>query len=433
MPDISTIELRTVHVEDIRFSLPEAHFGSDAVNPETVYSSPYVVLETNHPNTTGKGGGSTLGRGNEMVCRAIVELAPIVEGEGLAEVVYNFGHYWRLLANPLQSRWLGPASGPYYMAAGAIANAIFDLWAKAENKPLWKLLAELEPDRILSLLDFRYVEHLLSREEARAILQRNVADRGDRISELENRGIPAYYTTWLGTDITSIIGQIDTLRRNTGVDTFKVKVGRDLEEDKKRLGMIRERFGEDITLLADANQVWSVPQAVEWMRALQQFNLGWIEEPTAPDLVDGHRIIRRQLAPFGVEVVTGEQCPNAQLAAQFIASGAVDRYQIDACRVVGPPENLLIMLVAAKYGVPVCPHAGGAGLDEMVPHLLAWNYVLGRPSMDGVLCEQVGFCSRFFEHPSVVRDGRVRLTEVPGYLVGMKEDARQTYRLATMR
>ncbi|MGM0675122.1 MAG: enolase C-terminal domain-like protein [Spirochaetota bacterium] len=433
MSNLASIQIKTIHVEDIRFALPEVDFGSDAVNTETVYSSPYIVVETNQPGVSGKGGGSTLGRGNEMVCHAIAELAPIVEGQSLAEIVGDFARYWRLLANPLQSRWLGPASGPYYMAAGAITNAIFDLWAKVEKKPLWKLLAELPTEHILSMLDFRYVEHLLTREEAHAILERNAADRNSRIAELERAGIPAYYTTWLGSEIESIIGRIAELRDTTGVNTFKVKVGRDLEEDKTRLGLIRETFGNDITLLADANQVWSVPRAIEWMRALESFGLGWIEEPTAPDMVDGHRLIREQLSPLGIEVVTGEQCPNVQLAAQFIASGAVDRYQIDACRVVGPPENILIMLVAAKYDVPVCPHAGGAGLDEMSPHLLAWNYVLGRPTFEKVLCEQVGFCSRFFEQPSVVRDGRVQLGEAPGYLVGMKEDARETYRLTTLR
>ncbi len=413
-------------MEDIRFPYAALAAGSDANNRDPDYSNPYVTVVTDEGE--GEGVGFTLGRGNEMVCAAVRELAPALIGRRVDDIVDGFAGVWRELANPFQSRWIAPGGGPYHMAAGAITNAIFDLWAKQRRLPLWKALAALTPEQITAMLDFRYVDHLLSREEALEILRDRVEGRAERVRELESQGLPCYHTTWIGSGTGELLDQIEEVRARRGITTFKVKVGRDLTHDRERLGAIRRRFGDDLVLLTDANQVWTVGEAIEWMRALEEYGIGWIEEPTAPDQVDGHRRIREGLARTGIEVVTGENCPNSHLAAQFIAGRAVDRFQIDACRVMGPPENILIMLVAAKHGVPVCPHAGGSGLDELVPHLAAFNHACVTPDPDRIIVEQVGFCADFFSSPAVVREGRVAAPGEPGYLVGMKPEAAARYR-----
>lgn len=414
-----------VTVEDIRFRFGRDGSGSDAANPQTDYSNPYVRIETDAG--VGVGVGFTLGRGNEMVCEAVRELAPIVVGRDVDEMVAGFASLWRELANPFQSRWIGPASGPYYMGAGALANAIFDLWAKRRGRPLWQALSALSPDEIVAMLDFRYVEHVLTINEAREILAKGVADRSKRITRLKEDGLPCYHTTWIGSSVDDLLNEIESVRAARGVSAFKLKIGRELEHDRMRLKAVREHFGDQIDVLVDANQVWSVPQAIEWMRSLAEFAITWIEEPTAPDLIDGHAQIRSALKESGIHVVTGENCPNSHVAAQLIAGGAVDRFQIDACRVIGPPEVILIMLVAAKYGVAICPHAGGSGLDELVPHLAAFNEVCIASGNPDVIVEQVGFCRDYFPFPSVVSDGRVHMPSEPGYIVDMKPETRAQF------
>lgn len=421
------VRIESISVEDVRIRNRMMGSGSDAANPHTDYSNPYVVIRTSHDAFQGHGIGFTLGRGNDMVCQAVRELAPMLEGTELSDVLDNMHTYWRTLANPLQARWIGPGSGPYYMAAGALLNAVFDLWAKLEEQPLWKALSQLEPERIVAMLDTRYVEHLMTHVEAMAVLHDGRDGAEERMAELEEKGLPCYFTTWIGTGVRELVEQVRRVREQTGIDAFKVKVGSSLEHDRERLAALREAFGADIELMTDSNQVWSVPQAIEWMQSLAEYDITWIEEPTAPDLVDGHRAIRHALAGYGIEVVSGENCPNSHLAAQLIAGQAVDRFQVDACRVLGPPENMLIMLAARKYRVPVCPHAGGSGLDELVPHLSGWNYVACAPDLDRVRVEHVGFCGEHFLHPSVVENGRLRMPTEPGYLVGMKDASRSHY------
>lgn len=422
---LSGIRVEAISVEDIRFRFPPMGSGSDAINPHTDYSNPYVTVHTDAG--AGVGIGFSLGRGNELICRAVEELAPLVRGELLQDLIFDFARFWWILANPVQARWIAPNAGPYHMAAGAIANALFDLWAKLEEKPLWQVLATAETEALLSMLSFRYVEHLLSRDEARAILDARREGLDSRIEELSGGGLPSYFTTWIGTGVDALLDQIAEVRAERGVTTFKIKVGRELSHDVTRCRAIRQRFGNEITLLTDANQVFSVSKAIEWLSALADHDVTWIEEPLAPDLIDGHAAVRRGLSPLGIHVVTGENCPNSHVAAQFIAGGAVDRFQIDACRVMGPPENLLIMLVAAKHGVPICPHAGGSGLDELVPHLAAWNYARCAPSLDNVVVEQVGFCSEYFTSRSRVSGGRILVPREPGYIVGMKDEARKRF------
>lgn len=422
---LSGVRIERITVEDVRFRFPPMGSGSDAINPHTDYSNPYVTIHTNAER--GVGIGFSLGRGNELICLAVEELAPLIEGEMLEDVLTNFGRYWWILANPVQARWIAPNAGPYYMAAGAIANGLYDLWAKLEQKPLWEVLAVSDTDLLLNMMSFRYVEHHLSRDEARDILDAGLASVEDRMHELAAVGLPSYFTTWIGTGTEALLDQIESVRRGRGVTAFKMKVGKDLDHDIERCSAVRRRFGDSITILTDANQVFSVSQAIHWMSSLSEFDVRWIEEPLAPDLIDGHAMVRKGLANAGVHVVTGENCPNSHVAAQFIAGAAVDRFQIDACRVMGPPENMLIMLVAAKHGVPVCPHAGGSGLDELVPHLAAWNYARCARTLDDVLVEQVGFCSEYFRAPSRVTDGRIVVPTEAGYVVGMKDDARERY------
>jgi len=414
-------------VQDIRFPFPVLGPGSDANNAHTTYSNPYVVL-TDSDGRQGVGIGFSLGEGNDHICSGIQELFPLIKGCSVEDLFSNFRHYWRKLANPPQRRWLGPYSGSHYMAASALANALFDLVAKRLGVPLWKLLTSLTPAETVQLIDFRYVEHLLDATEASDLLTRFADGRRDRAQACEATGLPCYFTTWIGTDPVGLVQQIGKTVTETGIRDFKIKVGVDAGADAAKLSAIRSEFGDAISLYVDANQVWSPPQAVEWMRGLADYGVRWIEEPTAPDSIDGHRYIRDHLRPLGIDVVTGENCPNSHVAAQFIASGAVDRFQIDACRVLGPAENLLIMLIAKKYGIPVCPHAGGSGLDELVPHLSAWNAIALDGGSEAAITEHVALCSRHFVSPSRVVGGRLQLPTEPGYIVGMTDEAVAEYR-----
>ncbi len=426
MNDAFEARIESVEIEDIRFRFPRLGHGSDAINPHTDYSNPYVTVRSSYGD--GHGIGFSLGRGNDLICRAVDELSALIRGKSLEELVGDFGRFKWILANPVQSRWIAPNAGPYYMAGGAIMNAVFDLWAKIQNKPLWAALSELPAERIVSMIDFRYIEHYLTADEAFCVLSENVRGMEERRAELETSGLPCYFTTWIGSGIDELTEQVRREMKERGIRRFKLKVGSDLDSDRHRFSSLRAEFGDSIELFADANQVWSVREAVEWMETLAEFDVRWIEEPTAPDSITGHRRIREALRGSGIEVVTGENCPNPHIAAQLIAEGAVDRFQIDACRMMGPPDALTVMLVAQKYAVPVCPHAGGSGLDELVPHLSAWNYLRCEPNLSGVIVEQVGFCSHNFAQPSVVENGRIVLPSRPGYLVGMTDHARREYR-----
>lgn len=425
--NVGTVSLVDCRVLDIRFPFPVLGSGSDASNSHTVYSNPYVVIRDSD-GMEGIGLGFTLGKGNEHVCSAAEEIFPLIQGRGLADVFHDFENFWRQLANPSQSRWLGPYCGSHYMAAGAIANAVFDLAAKRAGMPLWQLLAALSPEETVRLIDFRYVSHLLDEREARAMLSECVDNRKEREKRLRECGMPCYFTTWIGTEPDALVRQVAEIIDTKGIRHFKVKVGRDIDSDATRLTALRGAFGDSIDLYIDANQVWAPRQAVEWVGQLAQFNIRWIEEPTAPDSIDGHRFIRERLQRLGIDVVTGENCQNSHVAAQFISTGAVDRFQIDACRVLGPAENILIMLIAKKYGVPICPHAGGSGLDELVPHLQAWNHIMLDAGSDKTITEHVALCSHHFEHPSEVRMGRLQLPEAPGYLSGLKPEAIEQHR-----
>ena len=422
--------IKKVSVQDIRIDFKKYGPGSDANNHKTTYSNCYVILQDSD-GLQGHGLGFTLGLGNELLCQAVLDLYPLLADFQIGEIFSNFRTFWRKLANPTQRRWLSPNCGLYYMAAGALINALFDLFAKREKMPLWEFLVRLTPEQTIRMIDFRYVEHLLSEGDAENILRKNINGRADRLENLRKEGLPCYFTTWIGSSSAELVLQIEKVISQNGIRHFKIKIGNDLAEDLKKILHIRHHFGAEVELYADANQVWSPPQAVAWMRKLSAFNLRWIEEPTAPDSVDGHRYIRKKLKPLHIDVVTGENCPNSQVAAHFISSNAIDRFQIDACRVLGPPENLLIMILAKKYGIPICPHAGGSGLDELVPHLSAWNEIVLAAGSSSAITEHVALCSDLFSHPSSVRGGKLQLPRHSGYLGKMKNQSIMKYQFPT--
>ena len=401
---------------DVRARTSITLAGSDAVHQDPDYSGAYVFLATDGPHE-GVGMTFTIGRGNDLCCAAIEQLAPLLVGADLDEVVADTAGWWRRLTNDGQLRWLGPEKGVVHLATAALVNAVWDLWAKAEGKPLWRLVCDLTPEQIVGAVDFRYLTDVLDRDQALELLRAQAPTRAERIAELERDGYPAYITSagWLGYDD-------DTVRvacRRALADgwrCFKTKVGIDVDADVRRCELMREEIGDAI-LMADANQVWDVGQAIEWMRHLEPFGLRWIEEPTSPDDVLGHAAIRRAVAPVGV--ATGEHAANRVVFKQLLQANAIDYCQIDACRLGGVNEVLAVLLLAARFGVPVCPHAGGLGLCEYVQHLAAIDYVCVSGSLDDRTAEFADHLHEHFVHPAVVRDARYVMPDAPGYSIDM--------------
>ncbi|WP_182084731.1 L-fuconate dehydratase [Aureimonas sp. ME7] len=404
---------------DIRFATSMKLDGSDAMNPDPDYSAAYVVLHTDDEALSGHGLAFTIGRGNDLVTLAIRAVAERLVGASLDEITADMGGFWRQMTGDSQLRWLGPDKGVMHMAIGAVVNAVWDLRAKREGKPVWRLVADMTPDEVLDLLDFRYLTNALTRDEAKAILEQAAVGKAERIAVLNDRGYPTYTTSagWLGYDD-------DKMRRlcregmAAGWTHFKLKVGRDLEDDIRRCRIVREEIGPDRTLMIDANQVWEVGAAIEWVNRLSEFRPWFIEEPTSPDDVLGHAEIRRGVAP--VQVATGEMCQNRILFKQFLQADAIDVVQIDAARVGGLNENLAIMLLAAKFGKPVCPHAGGVGLCEYVQHLSMIDYLVVSGTMEGRVAEYVDHLHEHFVTPCDVREGRYMPPVAPGFSIEMK-------------
>jgi L-fuconate dehydratase len=312
------------------------------------------------------------------------------------------------------------------MATAAVVNAVWDLWAKAEGKPLWQLLAGLSPEELVRCIDFRYITDAITPAEAIDLLSRNVESRAAREAELLRDGYPAYTTSagWLGYSD-------DKIRRlcregiADGWSHFKIKVGRDLTDDIRRSAIIREVIGPDRKLMMDANQVWDVGDAIASMRELARFDPWWIEEPTNPDDVLGHAAIAHAIAPVGV--ATGEQCQNRVIFKQLMQAGAIRFCQIDACRLGGVNEVLAVLLLAAKFGIPVCPHAGGVGLCEYVQHLAIFDYICVSASLEDRIVEYVDHLHEHFLDPVVVRDGRYVPPTAPGYSITMKSESLRAY------
>jgi L-fuconate dehydratase len=413
-------------VYDLRFPTSLTAAGSDAMNQDADYSAAYIVVETEDPELFGCGFTFTIGRGND-VCAAAIELRarPLV-GLEVGSLRSELGAVYRGLKRDSQLRWLGPEKGVEHLALGAVMNALWDLAARREGLPLWRLLAEMTPEELVDAADLSYLSDVLTPEEALAILRGLAAGRTERIALLEESGYPCYTTSagWLGYSD-------EKLRRlcqeavDHGYRHIKLKVGASLEDDVRRLRIAREVIGPDADLMIDANQVWDVPQAIEWVRELAAFDPLWIEEPTSPDDVLGHAAIREAVRPIGV--ATGEHGMNRVLFKQLFQAGAIDYCQLDACRLASVNEVLAVQLMAAKFGVPVCPHAGGVGLCELVQHLSIFDFVAVSGDLTGRVTEFVDHLHEHFVDPCIVRDGAYVLPARPGYSAEIRGETLAEY------
>jgi L-fuconate dehydratase len=417
----------SVDALDIRFPTSRRRDGSDAMHPDPDYSAAYVILRTDRGDgLEGHGLTFTIGRGNELCVAAVRSLAPLVQGLALEDIAGHMAGFWRRVTGDSQLRWVGPEKGVIHLAAAAVVNAVWDLYAKVQGKPLWKLLADMSPAEIVHCIDFRYITDALTPQEALDILEAHASTRREREAEVCRRGYPAYTTSagWLGYSD-------ERIRRlcREGVERgwrhFKIKVGRDLADDVRRARLVREEIGPDRKLMLDANQVWDVDQAIAGMNELARFDPWWIEEPTSPDDVLGHAAIARAIAPIGV--ATGEQCQNRVLFKQLMQAGGMQFCQIDSCRLGGVNEVLAVLLLAAKFGIPVCPHAGGVGLCEYVQHLAIFDYICVSGSLENRVVEYVDHLHEHFVDPVAVRNGRYLVPTAPGYSITMKPESLATY------
>ncbi|MET3598820.1 L-fuconate dehydratase [Martelella mangrovi] len=420
---MTTITGLSVH--DLRFPTSEKLDGSDAMNPDPDYSAAYVILKTDS-DLEGHGLTFTIGRGNEVVCAAIAALEGRVTGLSLDWILENPGRFWRHITGDSQLRWIGPDKGAMHLATGAVVNAVWDLLGKAAKKPVWQLVGEMTPEQLVSIVDFRYLTDAVTPDEALEIFRKAEDGKAERMAELKLNGYPCYTTSagWLGYSH-------DKLRRlaqeavDSGFTHIKMKVGQDRDEDVVRLKIVREVIGDDRTLMIDANQVWEVDEAIDWVNALAPFRPYFIEEPTSPDDVAGHRRIREAVAP--IRVATGEMCQNRIMFKQFIAGGAIDIVQIDACRIGGLNEVLSVLLMAAKFGLPVWPHAGGVGLCEYVQHLSMIDYLVVSGTREGRVIEYVDHLHEHFVEPCRIEKAAYMPPEMPGFSVEMKPETLHNY------
>jgi L-fuconate dehydratase len=422
MARITSLEAR-----DIRFPTSLSFDGSDAMHPDPDYSAAYVVLRTDADDgLEGHGLTFTIGRGTEICVLAAQALAPLVVGRSLEGIESDMAGFWRSLVSDSRLRWLGPEKGVVHLAAAAVVNAIWDLWAKREGKPVWKLLADMSPEQLVSCVDFRYIDDVLGPEESIELLRALEPGKAAREAELLRDGYPAYTTSagWLGYDDAKIEGLVRAAIEE-GFTHVKMKVGRDVADDARRAALIRSVLGPERKLMMDANQFWGVEGALEAMRVLAAYDPWWIEEPTSPDDVLGHARIRKEIAP--IRVATGEHVQNRIVFKQLFQSEAIDVCQIDACRLGGVNEVIAVLLLAAKFRIPVCPHAGGVGLCEYVQHLSAFDYIAVSGSMDDRVIEWVDHLHEHFRQPARVVRGRYVIPLAPGYSVEMHSESLEAY------
>jgi L-fuconate dehydratase len=423
----SPLKITALRALDVRFPTSRSLDGSDAMNPDPDYSAAYCILETGGP-LEGHGLTFTIGRGNELCVAAIRALEHLVVGHTLESFTRDMGAFWRHLTSDSQLRWVGPEKGVIHLATAAVVNAVWDLWAKVEQKPLWKLLSDLSPLELVRCVDFRYISDALTPEQALALLTRLEPGKSAREREMLASGYPAYTTSagWLGYPD-------DKVRRlcrealGQGFNHIKIKVGRSLEDDLRRCQIIREEIGDQNFLMVDANQVWDVEEAVAWTRSLERFRPLWIEEPTSPDDVLGHARIARALSGTGIGVATGEMVHNRIVFKQLLQAEAISYCQIDACRLGGVNEVLAVLLLCAQFRIPVCPHAGGVGLCEYVQHLSLFDYIAVSGSLEGRVTEYVDHLHEHFLEPCVVEHGRYLPPRAPGYSIEMKKTSLEQY------
>ena len=404
---------------DIRFPTSRTLDGSDSMHPDPDYAAAYVILKTDRPDVEGHGLTFTIGRGTEICIAGIRALTPLVVGRTVEECRDDMAGFWRRLTSESQLRWIGPEKGAIHLATAAIVNAVWDLWAKLEGKPVWKLLCDLTPEQLVACIDFRYLSDALSPDDALEILRRQSPGRAAREAEILRTGFPAYTTSigWLGYPEE----KIRRLCREAiadGFNHFKMKVGDDLEQDCRRAAAVRQEIGSQRKLMMDANQRWDVPDAIRRIRRLAEFDPYWMEEPTSPDDILGHAAIARAVEP--IRIATGEHCQNRVMFKQLFQARAIDVCQLDACRLGGVNEVLAVLLLAAKFGIPVCPHAGGVGLCEYVQHLSIFDYICVSGSLDGRIIEYVDHLHEHFVDPVRVVNGRYLAPSAPGYSITIK-------------
>jgi L-fuconate dehydratase len=422
---LKSIKITKVRVIDLRFPTSREQIGSDAVNKDPDYSAAYCIISTD-AGIEGHGLTFTLGRGTELVVDALTFLVRNLSGRTLESITSDLNAFYLELTGDTQFRWLGPEKGVIHLACGAVINAVWDLYAKSEGKPVWKLLADMTPEQIVAAIDFRYISDALSREEALRILRQGRQGQTQRLAELEKDGYPAYTTSagWFGFSDE----KIRLLCREglaDGWTHFKLKVGGNTEDDLRRGRIVREEIGSHNFMMVDANQKWGVDEAIARTKQLAELNPWWMEEPTSPDDILGHARIRREAAP--VRIATGEHCHNAVMFKQLMQAQAIDVCQIDSCRVAGVNENLAILLMAAKFGVPVCPHAGGVGLCEYVQHLAMFDYLSISGTMQDRVIEYVDHLHEHFLNPVKIQRGRYLMPQEPGYSIEMLPESLEAY------
>ena len=420
------IIISKLETKDIRFPTSDSLIGSDAMNKDPDYSAAYVILKTNNPKLEGHGLTFTIGRGNELCIEAIKSLSYLILGKELELFTNDMAGFWKMITSDSQLRWLGPEKGIIHLATGAIVNAIWDLYAKSEEKPLWKLLADMTPEKLVSCVDFTYITDAINKKEAIEILKKNESTKQIRIQNLIENGHPAYTTSagWLGYSDEKI-KELCKKANSEGFKHLKMKVGSNLKDDIRRAKIIRDEIGPEIKLMMDANQKWDVNEAIENMKELSKFDPWWIEEPTNPDDILGHAKIAKAINP--IKVATGEHCHNRVMFKQLMQSNAIGICQIDSCRVGGVNEVLAILLMAAKYDVPVCPHAGGVGLCEYVQHLSMIDYISISGKNENRVTEYVAHLHEHFKEPVIIKNAAYMPPKKPGYSITMKESSIKDY------
>ncbi len=412
---------------DVRFPTSRTLDGSDAMNLAPDYSATYVILRTDRRDQlAGHGLTFTIGRGNEVCVAAAQALRPLVIGRTLEAIAADMGAFWRQITGDSQLRWIGPEKGAIHLATAAVVNAVWDLWAKAEGKPVWKLLVDMSPAELVRCIDFRYITDAIAPDEALALLRRNETTKAEREAEMRRTGFPAYTTSagWLGYSDEKL-RRLSREAVAAGWTHVKMKVGRDIADDVRRARIVREEIGHERKLMMDANQVWDVGEAIANSKRLSEFDPYWMEEPTSPDDVLGHAAIAKAIAP--IRVATGEHCQNRIVFKQLLQAKAIGFCQVDACRLGGVNEVLAVLLMAAKFGVPVCPHAGGVGLCEYVQHLSLFDYIAVSGSLEDRVLEYVDHLHEHFVDPVTIRAGRYLPPTRPGYSITMKPESLRDY------
>ena len=426
MTVITQTVITDLEVLDVRFPTSSQLDGSDAMNPDPDYSAAYVILKTNQAELSGHGLTFTIGRGNEICCGAIEAMRHLVVGLNIDEVRANPAKMWRDLTSDSQLRWIGPDKGAMHLATGAVVNAVWDLWAKIEGKPVWQLVAEMSPEQLVECIDFRYLTDCITPEEALQLLTKQAAGKAERLQNLLAQGYPCYTTSagWLGYSEEKL-ARLCQEAVDEGFNYIKLKVGRNLEEDKRRVQIARDIIGPERNLMIDANQIWERDEAIAWVKELAFAKPWFIEEPTSPDDVEAHRAIREAIKP--IQVATGEMCQNRIMFKQFIMREAIDVVQIDACRMGGVNEVLAVLLMAAKYGLKVCPHAGGVGLCEYVQHLSMIDYLCFSATHEGRVTEYVDHLHEHFIEPCDIQNAAYMPPKLPGFSIEMKPESLQEY------